>query len=1345
MYLNERGLSALMVGWLVTFGFPAWSLAAEGGAGTPTHLSNPEVGAAGAVLYAVNSTDDGLSRIDVATGQSEFIGRLSLTPGVYSGPSAMAIRPQDGKIFVWNNSNGATTTGELLTVNPQSGRATRVNATTPPQGELSALTFVGEELYGLERDLFSIDPETGRKTLIMSLSGYDVLGADAPDDRTVYALTADRKVITVDLAQLRITKTVTLSTNVGTPGSLACDPLTHVVVGSATSLLQGGLLFDVNPNTGKVSNLRSVLHAPQGMDFLAPAPLPLNAALQIEDAPEGVPVNKLVGDTDGPASQTCLDIIVELTTSSAAAKDNIPVTLTIPGDLFGHPSNTWVRLWSNSVRTPVSHVTVSPGRYRVTTDLVPVKTFPFPFPTTFWRHQIIWRFWIPNSLTARDVTVTATVEVPCNNPVRTGTVRLLGRGSADTIVVTNRTLLYQGRPRATVDNLLRLLYTEVQGPPSGHRLGVVYYVDVYSAAALAWNNTTVNYTSETTANVVADGIDELIEDWTDDATKYRAIIGPILPIPTSPIPISMVVARPECLLLVGDDNTIPFYRYNDPFDGEQDWSVNSNTNPVIHATDKDFFFTDNPYADVREDDWQKGDLELAVGRILGDSAADMVQLFREGVNRSNGRRGGVVMASVDGWELGLEPHVGGGQPDLCDVASLWRNRGFAVRNDDTPGTEVRTIDIPWNPWVGTHTGANNAIALTDTTQNWIAGSLVDAVVRDVTDLSRGCITANTSTRVTAALHGGMDNNWDTGDLYRILAYEGSVAQWITEFRSAANDSHGMDLFFIGGHDGYDAAYSSCLAVYRPSDTPGNYTRFGMDHPIGMIVGCHGGLPVPDIDVAGGADHSMVYDLIHEGARAYIGASGFSYGSPDNLHNCLWGERLMQKFFQKLLEPGVDESLSIGSALARAKRDYVFGAGADDALDRKTVTEYNLFGVPWATVTYPTPLLPVQPPVLRVPVIVKPGPIVRTPRGSVYTRTFQVEVPDYNTVEVQQDNLTYDLISIPGGDLAIADGLPILPCVQVVSLPMPEQARITALQIVEPNILALGKHNIPIARVLPFSEGGLLYTTETKIDYLFPREQDLVQSQETSAGTTLTLLPVRYHPGTNETILYRQLTIEVTYEAPVTVSISDFITDKRDYVPGESITAKARVSNIAEAEITLIADITVTDAFGRMVAAHSYKDFTVRSGDSFDLLLDWGDHLRDGVYTVELIVSSGAGVVGAVSTRITIGSGSIASVDVPAGKDVVEVVVNNPGSRILRGELMVVVRDKVTGTSVTLPTQDVGIPAGSDLTVAFPWQPDESGSGQYHITATMTVTDDSYGADSASFSTDVDIDLVTEPE
>ncbi len=201
-------------------------------------------------------------------------------------------------------------------------------------------------------------------------------------------------------------------------------------------------------------------------------------------------------------------------------------------------------------------------------------------------------------------------------------------GYFSTLIVANRTLLYELYEEDEVTSLLQQLYTETAGlPGSTTPHGVIYYVDRYDTEARDWDNTNVDYTSEATANVAADAIADLIEDWYNDALFEMYVID----IETGTATYLGTMA-PRYLLIVGNDDTIPFYRYNDPTDDEgiRDWStcpqaigwcIDSTTNPAIHATDEDFFFTDNPYADVSAvPDWETGDIELRVGRILGETA-----------------------------------------------------------------------------------------------------------------------------------------------------------------------------------------------------------------------------------------------------------------------------------------------------------------------------------------------------------------------------------------------------------------------------------------------------------------------------------------------------------------------------------------------------------------------------------------------------------------------------------------------------------------------------------------------------------------------------------------------------
>lgn len=68
---------------------------------------------------------------------------------------------------------------------------------------------------------------------------------------------------------------------------------------------------------------------------------------------------------------------------------------------------------------------------------------------------------------------------------------------------------------------------------------------------------------------------------------------------------------------------------------------------------------------------------------------------------------------------------------------------------------------------GSHTGANGAAVLTDSTLALTTNELVGYTIKNITDGSQALITANTATTITGVLYGGTDNDWDTGDVHHI--------------------------------------------------------------------------------------------------------------------------------------------------------------------------------------------------------------------------------------------------------------------------------------------------------------------------------------------------------------------------------------------------------------------------------------------------------------------------------------------------------------------------------------------------------------------------------------------------
>jgi hypothetical protein len=128
---------------------------------------------------------------------------------------------------------------------------------------------------------------------------------------------------------------------------------------------------------------------------------------------------------------------------------------------------------------------------------------------------------------------------------------------------------------------------------------------------------------------------------------------------------------------------------------------------------------------------------------------------------------------------------------LASDGSLWRN-------DAPPARPIST---------GAHTGANNQPVLTDAHANWRDDILVGRTVYNMTDGSQGTVTGNTSNQVSATLAGGADNDWDTGDAYRVATPRfGDLYQDVAAQRPTVTSPGGI------GQAAFARAASSALKV-----------------------------------------------------------------------------------------------------------------------------------------------------------------------------------------------------------------------------------------------------------------------------------------------------------------------------------------------------------------------------------------------------------------------------------------------------------------------------------------------------------------------------------------------------
>jgi hypothetical protein len=337
-------------------------------------------------------------------------------------------------------------------------------------------------------------------------------------------------------------------------------------------------------------------------------PADVKLDLRVEDAPAWIDVNKSRG--------SYVDVVARVTGDAAYQAS---VELQIPSDKLGTPVETFTRdRPDNTGAQSVLYTNPGSGRYQITTTLQSLA----------WQYykEIVWRFRVPDGATPEQgIELTATVSVlghTVQNP--TSKVKFNIIDYALSLIVTNRKLLfgkYQPDPTQTdVSTLLEDVYAQAWSVD-----GEVFYVDLYGDNTVKDWSQAVDYSNENAANTVATAIDGFIEGWYNRLTKRLS---------------SQETLRPEFLLIVGGDEVIPFYRANDGnynscwlpvsrVQCEEDIFPDGQTDPVLQSWDRNYFFSDNIYADVGggKADWETGELELSTGRIIGNSAAAMRQFI----------------------------------------------------------------------------------------------------------------------------------------------------------------------------------------------------------------------------------------------------------------------------------------------------------------------------------------------------------------------------------------------------------------------------------------------------------------------------------------------------------------------------------------------------------------------------------------------------------------------------------------------------------------------------------------------------------------------------------------------
>lgn len=235
------------------------------------------------VVYAVDADTDALYTIDLATGATTIIGRLGGTDlDRYTTPVGMAIRPGDNTIFVNNNSPEGD--DGVCVVDPATGLASApLPGTAFVDGALACDGAGTLYAAGPSGALVTIDTTTGAYSYVGETVLPRLFGLDwNPADGYLYGVTGlvgdGLSLLKIDPSDGTLAATIAVTgfeLGGSAPGTLLFDASgnLHCTVNDFQNNL-----FEVDPATGVISNVRTADHSPQGMGrtagVAAPSTLP---------------------------------------------------------------------------------------------------------------------------------------------------------------------------------------------------------------------------------------------------------------------------------------------------------------------------------------------------------------------------------------------------------------------------------------------------------------------------------------------------------------------------------------------------------------------------------------------------------------------------------------------------------------------------------------------------------------------------------------------------------------------------------------------------------------------------------------------------------------------------------------------------------------------------------------------------------------------------------------------------------------------------------------------------------------------------------------------------------------
>jgi hypothetical protein len=496
-------------------------------------------------------------------------------------------------------------------------------------------------------------------------------------------------------------------------------------------------------------------------------------------------------------------------------------------------------------------------------------------------------------------------------------------------------------------------------------------------------------------------------------------------------------------------------------------------------------------------------------------------------------------------------------------------------------------------------------------------------------------------------------------------------------------------------------------------------------PFFITDSCHTGI-ITDVDGTNWnpeANDNLAWAIINAGASGYKALTSFGWSG--------YSDKLDGIYYSYLTKPTYTVGDSLKYAVTKYKPWWIPGfLFWLDPLNEVTLTEPVLYGVPWMTIDPPESLQVGQGSDrndFKIN-ISKPQYVA----SNTYKIIVEVNVTNYFISKLN----SFDIIKINGSDETRANGMPILPMIYIpIALPKGSNASLSMVQNISTTI---GYYNIPCFIAIRKGSNGSAVANCTNITGMVPVPSYglYISDFDDYKEAAIALALVRHDPQTKKTVLYNYTKLELYYQTPVPVVITDFSLDKIEYVSGETINASVTVENVGSDNLTnLRANLSLKDPHGRIVASNE-ELFDIASGESRTIYVTLTPNVPHGIYLAELNIL-GSGVLASSSRYITINTGEIVNFtcasEVESGNlENFTISFRNGYQNSVKATGVVYIYDSDyirVGEVYSAPVQ---IPANATYDIKISWDTTGKDCGKYTASAVVLIENEQFGPEHCSF-------------